>query len=62
METTNKVFAKIPGIITMVCSVAMVVFHALQGHQMDSYILPFILLMFAILLLLTVSGVVIIFL
>lgn len=45
METSEKVIAKLPGIITLVCAAAMVLFHALQGHGMDAYILPFILIM-----------------
>ena len=52
MESSDKVIAKIPGIFTIVSAVAMAVFHALQGHQMDSYILPFILLVFGISILL----------
>jgi len=52
METSDKVSAKIPGIITIVSAAAMVVFHVLQGHEMDSYILSFILLMLGIIILL----------
>lgn len=52
METSEKIVIKIPGIITVVSAVAMVLFHALQGHGMDSYILPFILFMLGIIILL----------
>ena len=52
MKTSDKVKIKIPGIITIVSALVMVLFHALQGHRMDSYIMPFILLMFGILILL----------
>jgi len=52
MKTSDKVKIKIPGIITIVSALVLVLFHALQGHEMDTYIMPFILFMFGILILL----------
>lgn len=56
METSEKVIIKLPGFITIVSAVATIVFHALQGHEMDSYIMPFILLIFGISILFRKPG------
>jgi len=51
METAKKRIASVYGIIIIVCAIGMVILHLIQKQELDSYILPFVLLMTGIVIL-----------
>jgi len=48
MEIKKNGSLKISGSITIACALGITILHVLQGENLDSYILPFILLMLGI--------------
>jgi len=45
METTKKNFSRVSGIIILVCTLGITILKISQGQDMESYFMPFFLLM-----------------
>jgi len=56
MQKTKNGTVKISGIIISICALGITILNAVQGNNMDSYIMPFILLMLGMSLLFRKQG------